>query len=985
MNKVKIVSITLFLMFFLAANLASAQEFGSIKGEVKDADGLPLPGVTVTLTGNKIASMTSITSQGGVFRFVSLPVANDYALKFELGGFNTLTREEITVTFNRDVELDIIMEPSTITEEVTVVGQAPVIDSKRAQVGENITQEMIMQLPTARNPWVLMSVIPGVLVDREDVGGNEAGQQSEYYGHGSSADDNTWNVDGANITDNSALGAAPAYLNVASYEEIQVNYGNNDVKSQTGGVQINLVSRRGGNDYSGTFYMDASRNAWQADNVPEALKDKGYTAAGINRLYLYGANFGGPIMRDRAWFYLAWGIQDIDALALTGDSDKTWLASGYGRLDFQITPSTRANFFLEYDNKQKWNRPILDYTLQDADTLWNQKGPGYLYKGEIDQMIGNLYLNAKAIYTNQGFNLAPVKAHTEDGSGTPTTWIAYPSLYLQGNIFDYGTDRNQLNVNVSGIYFAEDVLGSDHEFKFGVDYVSSTTSSFSLYEGNIALNYYGPDEGVPNGEWWEINCMRDYRPNYLFTRYSAYLQDTASFGRVALNLGLRYDYEKSIVKDINVPAARFMSDYLPAVQLDEYDPGINWSVFSPRLSLTYDITGDGKTVVKLAAARYGSQSGNNIADHINPIGFAQIDLLWQDLNQDSVVTENELFGYDWDTGTLQDRNNPDYWLWYSSAVNPDNPTEVKAQNSFADNYNSPYLDELSASIEREIFTDFAGRVEFFYKKRHRSNWYRSMNADGELETEDNYYAAGIDETTGSTIYGRYDLYAFEYLQNHDKAYDRYLGFQVVFNKRLSGRWMMNGSFTWSDWKRYYEGEYLGIIKDVISSWPYQLQEGPNNQEYFSGGVVAPESSGSGVSGIFVNSVWQAKLSGLYQLPWDINFSGVFTLRDGYVIPTHVNVNMPGIGYSNLYGDPNGSGTGKLGDHRLPVMWVLNLRAEKTFRVSDTSTVTLAADAFNLTNSAHSLKREPRITADDYMEDLRILNPRVFRFGVRFNF
>jgi hypothetical protein len=196
--------------------------------------------------------------------------------------------------------------------------------------------------------------------------------------------------------------------------------------------------------------------------------------------------------------------------------------------------------------------------------------------------------------------------------------------------------------------------------------------------------------------------------------------------------------------------------------------------------------------------------------------------------------------------------------------------------------------------------------------------------------------------------------------------------------------MMNGSFTWSDWKRHYEGEYLGIIKDVVSSWPYQLQEGLNNREYFSGGVVAPESSGSGVSGIFVNSVWQAKLSGLYQLPLDINLSGVFTVRDGYVIPTHVNVNMPGIGYSNLYGNPDGQ-PGKLGDHRLPVMWVLNLRAEKTFRVSETSSVSIAADAFNLTNSSHSLKKEPRITADDYMEDLRILNPRIFRFGIRFNF
>jgi len=195
--------------------------------------------------------------------------------------------------------------------------------------------------------------------------------------------------------------------------------------------------------------------------------------------------------------------------------------------------------------------------------------------------------------------------------------------------------------------------------------------------------------------------------------------------------------------------------------------------------------------------------------------------------------------------------------------------------------------------------------------------------------------------------------------------------------------MMNGSFTYSDWKRFYKGEFLGVIDDIVKSWPGTLEEGLNNQEYFDGGVVAPESEGSGVNGIFVNSRWQFKLSGLYQLPYDVSFSAVFSARDGYVRPTNVLVRMPGIGEEELYG--NSGGGGKFGDERLPAFWMLNLRLEKSFQVTDTSSVTLSADAFNITDSAHSLKKETRLTADNFDQDLRILNPRVFRLGIRFNF
>ncbi len=211
--------VSLLCFFLLIAGFSFAQEFGAVKGKILDEEGVALPGVNVSLTGNKIAPRNTVTSEGGNFRFVGLPVANDYVLTVELAGFKTFIQEKLDVSFGRDVVINITLEQTALEESITVIGASPVIDVKKTQVGVNITQDMIMSLPSARNPWVIMAMVPGMLINKEDVGGNEAGQQSSYSGHGSVGADNTWSIDGASVTDNSALGAAPGYFNLYSYEE----------------------------------------------------------------------------------------------------------------------------------------------------------------------------------------------------------------------------------------------------------------------------------------------------------------------------------------------------------------------------------------------------------------------------------------------------------------------------------------------------------------------------------------------------------------------------------------------------------------------------------------------------------------------------------------------------------------------------------------------------------------------------------------------
>jgi hypothetical protein len=956
-------ALTLLALFCLVGAFSFAQEQGAMKGTVTDPEGNPLPGVTVTLTGVKTAPRTVVTSAEGNFRFLNLPVAYDYTIKFELQGFKTVIREKQIVTYGRDVTYDIKMEPATIAEEITVVGQTPVIDTKRTQVGVNVTSDEIMSLPTSRNPWVMMALAPGLMIDREDVGGSDAGQQSAYYGHGSASGDQTWNVDGANITDYAALGAAPSYLNLASYEELQINYGNNDVRSQTGGVQLNFVTKRGGNKFSGTFYMDAEDQNWQSSNFTSALANQGLKPPGIRKIYLYGANFGGPIVKDHAWFFGSWGIQDLGTNTISGAQDNTWLVSGYGKLDFQLSKNTRASGFLEYDSKIKNGRTAWSSSVQAPETLYDQTGPTYAVKGEVEQMFGNLFLNAKVVYDHNTFHLLPrLGARTAGFNTNPVMFRTYsPSEFHSGNIDDYGTVRPTFNVNLNGNLFVENVLGANHEIKFGVDYVKSSVSTFDLYPNNYEVTKYAAD-------WVEAWVHQDYLINLAQKKYAAFAQDTMTWGRFSFNLGLRLDVEQASVANESQPACPLMTNYLGQVSISSLStPSLK--TFSPRASLIYDFSGDGKNVFKLNVARYGSQNGYDLASFINPVGWREIDLRWVDSNGDGKVQQNELFGTDWANGSTPTLNPLDPTGWsYFSGFDPSNPLSVAPYNTINSKYSSPILDELSVSFEREVMTDFAARLEFFYKNYHNPAWNIGVLPDGTLDSKANYYVAGHNDTINKDIYGRFVYPATTYRTNSSGQHTRYIAGELVLKKRLSNNWMLDGSITYIDWKYYYGGDFLN----------------PSNIAYYDGGVNAPQSSGSGFTDVFVNARWMGKLTGLYQFPYGINASFTFVAREGYVIPTYVKLPEPRIssGYQ-LYGLTGGGGL--FGDTRLPSFTELNFRLEKVFKIGEGSTVVFGADAFNALNSNTTLSTIGQITSSKFMIPQRILNPRVFRFGIRFTF
>src|SRR5262249_37182227 len=231
-----------------------------------------------------------------------------------LAGFGTVIRENVIVEVGKNVDLPMTLKVAGVTDTVTVTEASPIVDTKKIGTAMNFTSIELEKIPTSRDPFALVRAVPGVLVDRVNIGGNETGQQSNFQAKGTRPQDAVWNLDGINVTDMQATGGSPAYYNYDNFEEIQVSTSGQDIKQPTGGMGLNLVVKRGTNQFHGGVRGYIDNESMEASNVPAELAAKGVTHASSDpnkQISDYGAEIGGPIFKDHAWFYGSYSVQDI--------------------------------------------------------------------------------------------------------------------------------------------------------------------------------------------------------------------------------------------------------------------------------------------------------------------------------------------------------------------------------------------------------------------------------------------------------------------------------------------------------------------------------------------------------------------------------------------------------------------------------------------------------------------------------------------------
>jgi hypothetical protein len=471
------------IVLVVAAPSAAQEYTGRIDVTVTDSSGAILPGATVELSGPQTASAQ--TDAQGEAHFLRL-APGVYTVAASLSGFSQYTNRNVTVVGGGAVPLTATLAVGDITQTVEVMAESPVIDPRRTATTTNVTNEELQQIPSARDPWVVLQTVPGVIVDRVNVGGAESGQQSNYQAKGASSGENTWNIDGIAITDMSALGSSPTYYDFDMFEEMSVTTGGADLQNPTPGVALNFVLKSGTNAFRGSSRIYYEDEGMQANNLPDDLKASlGGTTGKGNRIQDYkdyGFELGGPVWKDKVWAWGAYGKTDVTLLTLQNTPDQTILDNRSFKATAQLTEALRSSFTFFRGDKLKYGRGA--GATRPPETTWDQSGPTALFKGEGNLVVGNnVFLTGRYAYIDGGFALTP-----QGGLSTP--YYTDDAGSLRGSYIHYETVRPQKTASLDGNLFR-----GRHELKFGFGWRTADVDSTTIVPGSEGIVTY--HDGYP--------------------------------------------------------------------------------------------------------------------------------------------------------------------------------------------------------------------------------------------------------------------------------------------------------------------------------------------------------------------------------------------------------------------------------------------------------------------------------------------------------
>jgi hypothetical protein len=967
-------------MLFAVSAFAQFQT-GNIYGKVQAKDGSVLPGVTVTLTGIG-AAQTAYTDAQGNYRFLNLSPGT-YTIKAELAGYGTATRSGVGVRLGSNSDVTLTLNPS-VSESITVTAEAPLLDVRKAGTGVNVSKVELEKVPSSRDPWTILESSPSVQVDRINVGGSQSGQQSVYVGKGTTSDQNTWNVDGVNITDMGATGSSPTYYDFDAFEEMQVTTGGADPRISTPGVQLNMVTKRGTNDLKGSGRYFYTPGSYQADaTVPTEAKSYLLETNKINYVRDYGAELGGPIWRDHLWGWVARGDQKISNQASSfvgsaaGAFDNIILRNTNAKLNAQILPSNSAVGFYSLGDKIRNARSLS--ATRTFPTSWRQTGPAKVYKIEDTQIFGSsLYLTGFWSKVSGGFSLIP---NSGLGTGVP---VGYRDLNnVRYNTFSYYiTDRPQKQYRLDGSKFF-DVGNMNHELKFGFGYRSTPIESISGWpdavqgyfreraESDCAATSTRP--AVPGtGQCYRAYLYRDSDKAYDEKYNDFYVGDTILMGNLTLQAGLRWDRQKERNTATSVAANPLLATpltlpvpgaggvtraWLPPLTFPGDARDLKWNSVSPRLGFTYALGSDKKTLIRGAYNRYVDQLGATISS-VSPLQYyAYFIIVGRDLNGDKIPQRNELSRIA---------------TWYY--VDPSDPAGIAGTSRADYNMKPTHTDELVLGFDRELMADFSIGVNATYRKINDLLEKRAEHTQGKGDffTRADYVAVGkVGDSTVYDVKPNADVPTYYVLRNRPGYSRTYTGLELVATKRMSHNWMMRGNISFTDWKDDCGSNSVDDPTNQITG---------TGTTPCTGGVFVQRSAGSGAFGnVFINSKWVANFNGVYQLPWDFSLGANLNLRQGYPRPNYEEFDVPNSGLvKSVIAKP-------VGDERFANVYELDLRAAKDFRIMNRFGLTLSADLFNAPNKRTILQRETNQSLGSKNRITEIQSPRVWRFGARFSF
>jgi hypothetical protein len=655
----------------LAPVAAYAQ--AAIVGSVQDTSGAVLPGVTVEAASPAlIEKVRSVVTDGtGQYRIENLRPGT-YTVTFTLPGFATVRREgiELTGTFTATVNAD--LRVGALEETITVSGETPVVDVQNTTRQRVMDAEIFETIPSGRTEYNLGVLIPGVVLGGgQDVGGSGGQTAFPDMGiHGSKSSDLAQTLGGMSISVLTTGTHQPMRVNPIAIQEVSMDTAGGGAEHAVGGVRINRLMREGSNTFNGSFMFSLANDAMQGDNLTQELRDRGLRtpdSIDINREIIGG--FGGPIRRDRLWFFVA-GLQRQSDMFAAGlfvnrnvNNPNAWAYEpdlsqpatnirehndGSLRLTLQASPRNKVGM--------TWIEDTLCWCPQSArltSALEAEPARSYPVRRIVQAEWTSPYTNRLLLEVSGGYMWGTSNQYPHE---TLAPGMIKVTEQATGMTYRSGDPYRGRPEKVQTFRVATSYITGAHSFQVGLSHRSGSERENRFDNNPLSYRF---NNGVPNQLTQRALPIDLYRE--VDHDMGIFAQDKWTVGRLAVAAGVRFDHwansfpEHRIGPAALAPARNIV---LPAVE------GSNYKDITPRLGASYDVFGNGRTAVKVSLNKYvtalGSgglvgTGGTNPADNLvtetnrswsdaNRNYVADCDLINPSANGECGAVQNRLFG-----------------------------------------------------------------------------------------------------------------------------------------------------------------------------------------------------------------------------------------------------------------------------------------------------------------------------------------------------